>query len=488
MLDPSRLPLNATTVGFRKRMHLEVDEKAFAFELQRQTDCIKVRREEKETPISEVHVMGGQLFGIGGNSKTNEYARQQRQINGYALRHFSASGPIVLPPKHADGLLQTPHNVGLTQYVPIGVGVVGGSYASQFTEVNALHMGEGMAHEQKNLQSEMQQSHEDRQKNIMKWDNRRSQAHQNRLASERAGVRADMPGQRQALNAQIAGFHAQQAQNAPPAHMHNAQHAAVNAFAANHAAQVVLRQAQMAAAGAAPQAAAALPAPPQAQKKARSSLSAAAQASAAVGSPSGWMAPALAPVSPAVTTASAGSVVSAGGRSGADLQAELDKNRREMAKLGSKKLKTTNAAKEAEYEARIEALIDANMLLEQEIMAMAPQASAAPYPIAAGVHTAYAAASPPSAAASPSIISRALNYFGSPNKPVQVVPQSIAATPTSITGRTSAFPSAIPRLTGGSSKGSNRAAVAVVPTFSAPLQASGLAPPSASGLGSYQGY
>ena len=202
MLDPSRLPLNATTVGFRKRMHLEVDERAFAFELQRQTDCIKVRREEKETPISEVHVMGGQLFGIGGNSKTNEYARQQRQINGYALRHFSASGPIVLPPKHMDGLLQTPHNVGLTQYVPVGMGVIGG-YVSQYTEPNVMHMEEGTAHEKKKLHNEMEQSHEDRQANIMKWDNRRSQAHQNRLAAERMGVRRGIPAQRQALNNQI---------------------------------------------------------------------------------------------------------------------------------------------------------------------------------------------------------------------------------------------------------------------------------------------
>ena len=183
-------------------MHLEVDERAFAFELQRQTDCIKVRREEKETPISEVHVMGGQLFGIGGNSKTNEYARQQRQINGYALRHFSASGPIVLPPKHMDGLLQTPHNVGLTQYVPVGLGVIGG-YVSQYTEPNVMHMEEGTAHEKKKLHNEMEQSHEDRQANIMKWDNRRSQAHQNRLAAERMGVRRGIPAQRQALNNQI---------------------------------------------------------------------------------------------------------------------------------------------------------------------------------------------------------------------------------------------------------------------------------------------
>ena len=110
MLDPSRLPLDAATIGFRKRMRQPVDETAFKFELQRQTDCIKVRREEKETPITEVHVMGGQLFGIGGDSKTNEYARQQRQINGYPLRTFSAGGPIVLPSKHVHGLLQCRFN------------------------------------------------------------------------------------------------------------------------------------------------------------------------------------------------------------------------------------------------------------------------------------------------------------------------------------------------------------------------------------------
>lgn len=181
MLDPSRLPLNAETVGFRKRMRQPVDEAAFNLELQRQTDCIKVRREEKETPITEVHVMGGQLFGIGGNSKTNEYARQQRQINGYPLRHFSASGPIILPSKHLDGLLQTPVNVGLTQYVPRGEGVVPGQYVSANGELNTTHMFAGFP-EKKDMNRLMEETHADRQANLTLWQNKKSRAYQNHLA------------------------------------------------------------------------------------------------------------------------------------------------------------------------------------------------------------------------------------------------------------------------------------------------------------------
>lgn len=180
MLDPSRLPLDATTVGFRKRMRQPVDEAAFNLELQRQTDCIKVRREEKETPISEVHVMGGQLFGIGGNSKTNEFARQQRQIHGYPLRTFSASGPMVLPSKHIHGLLQTPVNLGLTQYVPRGVGVIG-DYVSRFTEPDVSHMGQENFPEKRDLQRTLEETYAKRQANLAEWQNIKSQTYQNEL-------------------------------------------------------------------------------------------------------------------------------------------------------------------------------------------------------------------------------------------------------------------------------------------------------------------
>jgi hypothetical protein len=101
--------------------------------IQNQTDAIKVRRELEETAISELHVMGGQRFGIGGNEKTNTDARQMRQMNGYPLRSFLATGgAIVVPPKHSEGLLATPMNMGLTQYTQYN-GVVG-NYVSSFTE------------------------------------------------------------------------------------------------------------------------------------------------------------------------------------------------------------------------------------------------------------------------------------------------------------------------------------------------------------------
>lgn len=133
MLDPNRYSLDAATVGFRKRMRQSVNWGNFTEALQVQTESIKVRRELEETPISEVHVMGGQRFGIAGNMKTNEYARQQRQMNGYPLRSFYATGgAIVVPPKYSEGVLATPVNVGLTSYAQYN-GVVG-NYVSAFTE------------------------------------------------------------------------------------------------------------------------------------------------------------------------------------------------------------------------------------------------------------------------------------------------------------------------------------------------------------------
>lgn len=133
MLDPSRYALDAQTVGFRKRTLQTVDWGAFNQALQTQTDCIKVRRELEETPVTELHVMGGQRFGLEGNVKTNELARQQRQMNGYVLRSFlSTGGPIILPPKKNDSVLGLPSKFGQVQYTPNAV--VGQQYVSSFTE------------------------------------------------------------------------------------------------------------------------------------------------------------------------------------------------------------------------------------------------------------------------------------------------------------------------------------------------------------------
>lgn len=133
MLDPSRYSLDAATVGFRKRMKQTVNWESFEKAVQTQTDAIKVRRELEETPISEIHVMGGGLYGIANDEKTKTYARQQRQINGYVLRSFiSHGGPIVLPPKHGEGLLMTPMNMGQRQYG--GYNSIVGNYVSSFTE------------------------------------------------------------------------------------------------------------------------------------------------------------------------------------------------------------------------------------------------------------------------------------------------------------------------------------------------------------------
>lgn len=87
----------------------------------------------QETPINEIHVMGGQGFGVAGNQKTNELERQARQMNGYPLRSFLATGgAVVLPNKYTEGLMATPHNRGLPQYTQYN-GVIS-NYASSFTE------------------------------------------------------------------------------------------------------------------------------------------------------------------------------------------------------------------------------------------------------------------------------------------------------------------------------------------------------------------
>lgn len=134
MLDPTRYALDAATVGFRKRMGLEVHWDAFHNAIENQTDAIKVRRELEETKVTELHVMGGQRYGLEGNSKTNELARQKRQMNGYPLRSFLATGgAVVLPLKPQDrGVMATPMNMGLTSYAQYN-GVVG-NYVSKFVQ------------------------------------------------------------------------------------------------------------------------------------------------------------------------------------------------------------------------------------------------------------------------------------------------------------------------------------------------------------------
>ena len=90
MLDPNVFKADGPTVGFRKRMHQEVDWDQFNKSLQTQ-DCVKTRRELKETPINVIHCMGGAKFGIEQNGVLGEYARQQRQMSGYPLRSFTSN-------------------------------------------------------------------------------------------------------------------------------------------------------------------------------------------------------------------------------------------------------------------------------------------------------------------------------------------------------------------------------------------------------------
>jgi hypothetical protein len=118
MLDPQRVGLNAASVGFLQRTGQKVDWGAFNKALQTD-DCVKVRRELKETPISEVHVMGGELFGFAGNAKTNELERQRTQINGYVLRAFDASHPAVVLPKKYGGFPTYVKNAAEGNYVSV---------------------------------------------------------------------------------------------------------------------------------------------------------------------------------------------------------------------------------------------------------------------------------------------------------------------------------------------------------------------------------
>lgn len=104
MLDPERIGLNAASVGYMERRGEKVDYASFKRQLQ--TDdggCVKVRR-EAETPVNEVHVMGGELKGLESNSNLLDRSRQARQMAGYPLRSFSADAPAIILPAKYGGL------------------------------------------------------------------------------------------------------------------------------------------------------------------------------------------------------------------------------------------------------------------------------------------------------------------------------------------------------------------------------------------------
>jgi len=196
MLDPNRYELNAATVGFRKRMRQEVSMEAFEMALQQQTDTIKVRREEKETPISEIHVMGAQRFGLGGNEKTKTAERQWRQVHGYPLRSFKADGgPIVLPVKRVDSALATPMNVGLTQYLKYNATV--GEYVSRITEPVLDHITSENPMIKQARVTGLESSYEESMANLRQWNEKRSNQYQNAMARAMAptfSTRLSAPG------------------------------------------------------------------------------------------------------------------------------------------------------------------------------------------------------------------------------------------------------------------------------------------------------
>lgn len=101
MLDPERVKLTASTIGFLQSHGQKVDYETIRKALQTSDDgCVNVRR-ERDTTVNELHVMGGQRMGMEGNQNLLENERQKRQINGYPLRSFSADEPaIILPPKY----------------------------------------------------------------------------------------------------------------------------------------------------------------------------------------------------------------------------------------------------------------------------------------------------------------------------------------------------------------------------------------------------
>lgn len=118
MLDPERIGLNAQSVGYLMRRKEKVDWASFKQQLQ--TDdggCVNVRR-QIETPVNEIHVMGGELKGLESNSNMLDRERQHRQMNAYPLRSFSADAPsIILPPKYGGLPMYTRNQVEYADYV-----------------------------------------------------------------------------------------------------------------------------------------------------------------------------------------------------------------------------------------------------------------------------------------------------------------------------------------------------------------------------------
>jgi len=104
MLDPQRVGLNAASVGFLVRTGQKVDWASFNQALQTDDSRVSDVRQTMETPVDELHVMGGQRFGLEGNSNLKMNARQERQINGYPLRSFSADAPAIILPDKYGGL------------------------------------------------------------------------------------------------------------------------------------------------------------------------------------------------------------------------------------------------------------------------------------------------------------------------------------------------------------------------------------------------
>lgn len=102
MLDPQRIGLNAASVGFLARTGQKVDYASMRQALQ--TDqCAEVRN-SMEKPVDELHVMGGQRYGLEGNVNLKDKERQARQMQGYPLRSFSADNPVIQLPTKFGGL------------------------------------------------------------------------------------------------------------------------------------------------------------------------------------------------------------------------------------------------------------------------------------------------------------------------------------------------------------------------------------------------
>ena len=104
MLDPQRVGLNAASVGFLTRTGQKVDWASFNKALQTDDSGVCNVTAEMRTPVDELHVMGGQRYGLEGNINLKTQERQERQMRGYPLRSFSANNPIIVLPDKFGGL------------------------------------------------------------------------------------------------------------------------------------------------------------------------------------------------------------------------------------------------------------------------------------------------------------------------------------------------------------------------------------------------